>query len=227
MQLFLLLFLIALTGTMWGRGRYLKIYARESANLISSRVTGAGMAEAILKHRGIAGIAIVRGHGLLPDFYEPESRRITLSPQHFGGCSYGAIALASLQAGKAIQHHEGHRPLLWRTAAVRWTVFLSLPLFVVGLGTLLLGMAKTVFPAVVLIWSLIALWNFLTVPTEIDAGLRAKRELEELRAFRNLDERVGVERVLGAASTANIDGISVLGSWIAKMILPWAKGQSG
>ena len=42
-------------------------------------------------------------------------------------------------------------------------------------------------------------------------------------AFRNLDERVGVERVMGAASTANIDPLSILGSWIARSLLPWVR----
>ncbi len=226
MQLVLLLFLIALTGTMWGRSRFLKIYGQEAANLVSSRVTGAELAEAILRRRGIAGVAVVKGRGVLPDFYEPETRRLSLSPQHFGASTYSALALAALQAGKAIQHHEGHRPLLWRNAAVRWSVHLSPPLLLLGLLALVLG-SKTLLPVLVLVWSVLAFWNLITVPTEIDAGLRAKRVLDELRAFRNLDERVGVERVIGAASTAYIDGLSVAGSWVVRTLLPWAKGKGG
>jgi Zn-dependent membrane protease YugP len=223
MQAVFLLFLIALLGTMWGRTRFLKIYGQERENLISARVTGAELAEAILRKSGVAGVAVAKSCGPMPDFYDPETRRLSLAPQHFGGSSFSALAIASLMAGKAIQHHEGHRPLLWRTAAIRWSVYLSLPLVAVGLLAMLLGMNKTVLPLVVLLWSLVAFWNFLTVPTEIDASLRAKRVLEDLRLFRNLDERVGVERVMGAASTAYIDGFSVLGSWAARFLLPTAK----
>lgn len=221
MQLVFLLFLIAVTGTMWGRTRFLKIYGQEKENLIASRVTGAELAEAILRRRGIEGVSIVKGRGLLPDFYEPEDRRISLAPQHFGGASFCALALAALQAGKAIQHHEGHRPLLWRAAAVRSSVYLTPPLFVVGVVTVLLGMGKTVLPLVVLAWAVLAFWNFLTVPTEVDAGIRARRVLEDMKVFRNLDERVGVERVIGAASTAYIDGLSVVASWVGRMVSPW------
>jgi Zn-dependent membrane protease YugP len=225
MQLFLLLFLIALTGMLWGRSRFLKIYGQESSNHLSAGLTGAEFAEAILKRSGLGGIAIAKGRGVLPDFYDPEHRRISLAPQHFGSTTYSALALAALQAGKAIQHAEGHRPLLWRAAAVRASVFLSPCLLFLGIATLLLGMTKTVFPLVVLAWSIVAFWNLITVPTEVDAGIRAKRVLDEMRVFRNLDERVGVERVIGAASTAHIDGLSLVASWIAQTILP--KGGKG
>src|SRR5690606_23706885 len=93
-----------------------------------------------------------------------------------------------------------------------------------ALVALVLGMTKTVFPMILLAWSLIAFWNLATVPTELDAGERAKRQLEDIRAFKNLDERVGVERVMGASSTAYIDGLSVIGSWVARMVVPfWQK----
>ena len=46
-----------------------------------------------------------------------------------------------------------------------------------------------------------------------------------MKAFRNLDERVGVERVMGASSTAYIDGMFVVGSWIIRTALPWANKQ--
>jgi Zn-dependent membrane protease YugP len=223
MQLVFLLFLIGIVGTMWGRTRFLKIYGQESANVISSRITGADFAEAILKKRGITGVAIAKGGGLLPDFYDPAARRLTLAPQHYGASTYSALAIAALQAGKAIQHYEGHRPLLWRNAAVQWAVYLTPALAFAALVTFALGLGKSLLPVVVLAWCLLTFWNFLTVPTEVDAVLRAKRELEGMRAFRNLDERVGVERVMGAASTANIDPLSILGSWIARSLLPWVR----
>ena len=223
MQLVLLLFLIAIVGTMWGRTRFLKVYGQESKNLLSSRITGAELAEAILRKRGISGVSIARGGGLLPDSYDPATRRLTLAPQHFGASTYSALAIASLQAGKAIQHFEGHRPLFWRTAAVQWAVYLTPGLAFAGLVSFALGLGKSLLPIVILGWCLLTFWNFLTVPTEIDAALRSKRELESMRTFRNIDERVGVERVMGAASTANIDPISILGSWIARCLLPWMR----
>ena len=109
---------------------------------------------------------------------------------------------------------------------MRASIYLTPPLFVIGLFTLLIGMSKTLLPIVILGWALVTFWNFLTVPTEVDAGLRAKRQLDEMRVFRNLDERIGVERVIGAASTANIDGFSLVASWLARAFLPGMKEKA-
>jgi len=223
MQIFLLIFMVALALTMWSRSRFQKIYDQETRFTIDNGVTGAKLAERMLQRRGIEGVTIKRGYGVLMDFYNPEKKLITLAPQHYGGSTFAALGIAAQQAGKAIQHYEGHRPALWRGAVIRWTVFLSLPLLLLALFALVLGMTKTVFPLVLLAWSLLAFWNFATVPTELDAGERAKRQLENIRAFKNLDQRVGVERVMGASSTAYIDGLSVIGSWIGRMAIPFWK----
>lgn len=223
MFVFFLVFMVALAVTMWGRNRFQKVYQAEAGNFISSGVTGAELAEKVVAARRIEGVSVVKGRGLLADFYRPEKKQVTLAPKHFNGSDFSSLAMAALQAGKAIQHYEGHRPLLWRTTAIRWTVYLSLPLLVIGLVTLGLGMAKTLFPAVLLVWSVVALWNVATVPTDLDAVERAKKQLDSIRAFRNLDERVGVERVMGAASTAYLDGLHTVISWAGRKVLPWAR----
>ncbi len=226
MQLVFLLFLIAVTGTMWGRTRFLKIYKQEASHVLSTRTNGAELVETVLWKCGIKDVAVTKGHGLLPDFYDPDQRRITLSPQHFNASTYSALAIAALQAGKAIQHHQGHRPLLWRTAAIRWGAQLSLPMLLVAIPLVALGMGKTILPLLVLFWCLLAFWNLITIPTEVDAGLRVCRVLEELELFRNLDERIGVERVIGAASTAYIDGISVAISWLGRLLNSWKQAEA-
>lgn len=225
MQIFLFIFAIALAITFWGRGRYVKIYGQETENRLPSKLSGSELAEKVLKARGIEGVTVARSRSLLDDFYYPEKKQITLSPFHFDGTNFSSLAVAAQQAGKAIQDFEGHRPLHWRTTAIRWTVYLSIPLTIIALATLVLGMTKTLLPIVLLGWSMIAFWNVATIPTELDAGERAKKQLEKLKVFRNLDERVGVERVMGAASTAYLDGFFTVGSWIARTLMPWAKKQ--
>lgn len=227
MQIFLFIFAIALAITMWGRARYQKIYGQETGNTLSSGITGAELARRIVSRRGIEGVEVKKGRGLLPDFYSPEKRTITLAPEHFDGANFPSLALAAQQAGKAIQHHENHRPLLWRTGAIRWSVYTSIPILLIAVATLVLGLTKTLFPLTLLAWSMGAFWNMMTIPTELDAGERAKKQLDGLKAFRNLDERVGVERVMGACSTAYLDGMFTIGSWAGRTLLPWARGQVG
>ena len=75
MQIFLFTFLIALALTMWGRSRFLKIYGQEIKNTISSGITGAELAERILKHRGIEGVSIIRGRGSFDPAWAGSARR--------------------------------------------------------------------------------------------------------------------------------------------------------
>src|SRR5690606_30179901 len=77
MQIFLIVFVIALGLTMWGRSRFLKIYGQESTNLISSGLTGARLAAGMMRYRGIEGVTVKRGRGVFDDFYFPENRQIT------------------------------------------------------------------------------------------------------------------------------------------------------
>ena len=74
MQIFLFLFMIALALTLWGRGRYLKIYGQETEFSLKSGITGKEMAEKILQSRGIDGVEVVPGRTVLEDFYCPEKR---------------------------------------------------------------------------------------------------------------------------------------------------------
>jgi len=93
--------------------------------------------------------------------------------------------------------------------------------------TLALGMNKTLFPLTLLAWSLVVGWNLLTIPTELDAGERGKRVLSETGLLRTLDERVGVERVMGAAATAQLDGVAMLLAWARRKLLPWMRERMG
>lgn len=224
MQIFFLVFAVALGITMWGRKRFRKVYDQELRYIIHSGMTGAELARKILdSHGGMKGVKIVKGRGVLADFYDPESQCISLAPQHFGGSTFAALGIAANQAGSAIQHFEGHRPRLWRVSAIRATVWLSLPIILVGLFTLVAGMGKTGFPLVLMVWSLIAVGNIVTIPTELDASERAKIELAKFKPFRNLDERVGVERVMGAGCTEYIDGFFAALSWVGSWFIPWIK----
>ncbi|MDF1753416.1 MAG: zinc metallopeptidase [Verrucomicrobiales bacterium] len=219
MQIFLILFAVTLGFTMWGRKKFRRVYDEELQNTIGSKITGAELARKILESKGITNIEIVKGKGILPDFYDPAKRRLTLSPQHFGGSSYSGLGVAAHEAGHIIQHVDGHRPLLWRVSAVKATVFLSLPVIAAGIFLIIMpGMKATGLALLALGWPLIAITNLITMPIEMDASERAKKRLGQLKVFKNLDERVGIERVIDAAGANYIDGVFTALSWIRSIV---------
>jgi Zn-dependent membrane protease YugP len=218
MPILLILFAVTLGISMWGRKKFRRIYDEELKNTIGSRITGAELARQILDSKGITGVEIVKGRGMLADFYDPAKRRLTLSPQHFGGSSFSGLGVAAHEAGHVIQHIDGHRPLLWRVSAVKATVFLSVPIILAGIFLLVTPMKTTGIMMMTLAWILISVGNLITIPTEIDASERAKKRLKQLKVFKNIDERVGIERVIDAASANYIDGVFTALSWVRSVI---------
>lgn len=218
MSYLLIIFLVTLAISMWGGRRFRRIYDEELENTLNSRITGAELVKEILENQGITDVEVTKSRGILRDFYDPTKRRLVLSPQHYGGSSFSGLGVAAHEAGHIIQHAEGHRPLLWRVSAVKATVFLSLPMLVFGLIFVIIGMKSIGLLLLTLVWPLMALSNILTIPVELDASQRVKKRLKNLSVFRNLDERVGVERVIDAASANYLDGISTLLSWLKSLI---------
>ena len=98
------------------------------------------------------------------------------------------------------------------------------------IGVVIAGLVMLVVPgflkfAALAGWSLIAAWNLITIPTELDASERSIKVLGEIKPFRNLDERIGIQRVMRAASAYYIDGVFTVISWIGSWALPWVKKQ--
>ncbi|MCB1233693.1 MAG: zinc metallopeptidase [Verrucomicrobiae bacterium] len=228
MPLFVLLFAVTFALTLWGRRKYQTVYDEELKNLAASGITGAELARRILDVSEIGGVEIVKGHGLFSDFYDPLRKRLVLTPQHFNGSTFTALGIAAHEAGHVLQHRAGHVPLHWRVAAIRATIWLSLPLVFAGVFTMVLPVfGKSGVYLALAGWSLVAAWNLVTLPVELDASERAREVLERNHAFRNLDERIGIARVMRAAGAAHIDGVFSVLSWLGTLVfglLPTKQG---
>ncbi len=226
MQIFLLLFVVTLALTMWARGKYRTAYDEELKNVARSGLTGAELARRILAERGIEVVEIARGRGLLADYYDPAKKRLTLAPQHFSGSTYAALGVAAHEAGHVLQHREGHHPLNWRISAIRATLWLSLPLVLLGIFMIIMpGFGKTGIFLLCGGWSLVAGYNLVTLPVELDASERARQVLDGMRPkpFSCMEERLGVERMMRSASGAHVDGIFTVISWLGSWFLPAAE----
>lgn len=214
------LFALVLGLTLFGRAKFRKIYDEELKNHAPPHLTGRELAQRILNHAGMGDVEIVVGRGPTPDFYDPARKRLTLARQHLDGTTFSALGIAAHEAGHALQHHEGFRPLWWRISAIRATMYLSLPLIAACMLALIIP-GKMVLLSMIFGWALLAAYNLVTIPTEMDASQRAKAVIEEIRPFRNLDEKIGIDRVMRIASAAYIEGVFSVLSWIVSCLVPW------
>lgn len=229
MLIFFLLFALALALTLYGRGKYRAIYDEEIKNLSPTGLTGERLARQILEASGIHDVEVVKSSGLLgslfADFYDPEHKRLCLAPQHFAATTYSALGIAAHEAGHAIQHQQGYHPLRWRISAVKASMFLTLPLVIIGsLMVVMPAMGKSGVFFLILSWTVLSAYNLGTMPIELDASERSKKVLRKIKPFANYDERVGVEKMMRVAPAAYIEGFFTTLSWLGSLIMPHLSG---
>jgi Zn-dependent membrane protease YugP len=169
-------------------------------------LTGAQAARAILDANGLVNVTIEETTGFLSDHYDPRTRTLRLSPQVARSPSIAAVGVAAHEAGHALQHASGYFPLQIRSAmvpAVQFGTWLG-PLVImagilleVTMGAFRLG--NTIAWLGVALFSLVAVFSFVTLPVELDASARARQLLMHYRIV-NQQELAGVSSVLNAAA---------------------------
>jgi Zn-dependent membrane protease YugP len=162
-------------------------------------MTGAQAARQILDRAGLGAMPVheVRGH--LTDHYDPIKKALFLSSENFRGNSVAAVGVAAHEAGHALQHQAAYAPLKWRMAMVPVTNFASMAYMGIIVLGLILGNFTQFLGIVIGIFTVIAVFQIITLPVEFDASRRAK---ERLLSYGLITAREGpaVGKVLNAAA---------------------------
>jgi len=185
-------------------GRYSQVPTRRG-------LTGAQVADEILRRHGLAGVQVERIDGMLSDHYDPRSRVLRLSSDVYDNASVAAVGVAAHESGHAIQHAQDYAPLALRSAIVPVSQFgswLAWPIFFLGF----FFHSGTFMQVGILIFS-----AFVAFTVEFDASRRALRVLpadglvtdEELRGVRAVLTAAALTYV-AAAATAILELIRLL-----------------
>jgi Predicted Zn-dependent protease len=175
-------------------GKYVRVRTR-------SGLTGAQAAREILDHAGLSNVPVEEVGGHLTDHYDPIKRALFLSPDNFEGDSIASVGVAAHETGHALQHQAAYAPLKWRMMLVPITQFASMAWMGIFFLGLFLGgpfFSKFIWVAIA-IFSVLTLFQLVTLPVEFDASRRAKEQLFRLGLVHS-DERAGVSQVLNAAA---------------------------
>jgi len=178
--------------------RYSQVAARRG-------ITGAQAAQILLQRAGIDDVTIVPTHGDLSDHYNPSNRQLALSENVYNSSSVAAIGIACHEAGHAIQHAEKYAFLGMRTALVPLAGIGSSLGYLVMLVGLLMSMTPLLLVGAAL-FSLVLLFQVITLPVEFDASSRAKHLVLEAGIV-DPDEREGIDRVLNAAALTYVAAV--------------------
>lgn len=183
---------------LWAQSRVQSTYARYSKVRASRNITADQVARMILDMNGLRNIPIQRIPGSLTDHYDPKSQVVRLSDSVYGSPSIAAIGVAAHEVGHAVQHAVGYAPMRVRSAIVSVTNIgstLSMPLILIGLVLNSSGLATTG----VALFSLVAIFQLVTLPVEFNASRRALETLES-RDILSRQELDGAKSVLTAAA---------------------------
>jgi Zn-dependent membrane protease YugP len=193
---------VMLPGLLIGLWAQLKLhlaFGKYSKVPVESGMSGAETARHILDQAGLTDMPVEEVEGQLTDHYDPTKRALFLSSDNFHGRTIAAVGVAAHEAGHALQHLHQDAMFNFRMALVPVTQFASYA----WMGVMVLGMFLHILPHFMLIavaiFSVLTLFQLVTLPVEYDASARAKEQLFRLGLVRE-DERAGISTMLHAAA---------------------------
>ncbi len=181
-------------------------------------ITGETAARMILDKNGLYDVRIERVRGSLTDHYDPRANVIRLSDSVYASTSVAAVGVAAHEAGHAVQYAQGYFPIRLRAAVIPMTSigsYLSIPLILLGL---ILSGGITLAYIGVLLFSLTAVFQLITLPVEFNASRRALAALDESGRF---DEREisSARKVLSAAALTYVAALAVALAQLLRLML--------
>ncbi len=195
---YLLLIIVTLVLGLGSQAAIHGAYKKWGAVTAACGLTGAQAARRMLDANGLQNVGIARIGGELTDNFDPRSNTLNLSQSTFDQRSVAAIAVACHEAGHAIQHASGYKPIQIRAAIVPAAQFASNAWIFILIVGILLNMLSLVWVAVAL-YACVVVFQIVTLPVEFNASSRA---LATIRATLPLpdEQDAGCAKVLRAAA---------------------------
>ncbi len=195
----MLLLIPALLLALFAQARVKSVYAKWAKVRTRAGIPASDAAERMLRENGNDAVGLAMVQGTLTDHYDPRSETLSLSEGVYNSASIAAVGIAALEAGHAMQKHDGYAPLALRSFAVPAVSIgsnLSVPVFILGL---IMSWQPLVYAGIFL-FSLTVVFSLVTLPVEFNASRRAVAMLSGSGIITTPEEEKGVRAVLNAAS---------------------------
>ena len=146
---------------------------------VANGMSGAEVAEKMLRDNGIYDVKVVSTHGTLTDHYNPQTKTVNLSEGVYASRSIAAAAVAAHECGHAIQHAYGYAPLQMRSTLVPIVSFASnIVQWILLAGVIFLQSFPALLWIGIALFAVTTIFSFITLPVEINASVRAISWLE-------------------------------------------------
>lgn len=180
-------------------------------------LSGYGAARRILDANGLSHVKIEQVRGNLTDHYDPRANVIRLSESVYHATSPAAIGVAAHEAGHAIQYAKNYAPISLRAKMIKVTnigSMLAMPIFFIGL--ILTYPPLTTIG--ILLYSLVTIFQLVTLPVEFDASSRAMGSLSSMNIL-NGHELTASKKVLSAAAMTYVAALLTSVLTLLRLIL--------
>lgn len=178
---------------------------------VSNGMSGAEVAEKMLRDNGIYDVKVVATRGMLTDHYNPQTKTVNLSEGVYASRSVAAAAVAAHECGHAVQHALGYAPLRMRSALVpvvsfasnivQWVLLAGVIFFQSFPGLLWFGIA---------LFATTTIFSFITLPVEVNASTRAISWLESAGVTDSQTRPMAIDALKWAAYTYVIAALGSL-----------------
>ena len=180
-------------------------------------LTGAEVAEKMLRDNKIHNVKITHVSGQLTDHFNPQTMTVNLSD-----AVYSSTSVAGHECGHAIQHAQGYAPLALRSQLVPIVQFSSrMAMFVIIIGLVILASTQNEL----LCWigvgmiAVSALFSIITLPVEYNASQRALAWLQSSHTLEGAQLGQAKEALSWAARTYLVAALSAVASLLYYVLM--------
>ena len=212
--MFLLIIAIGIAGYIV-QARLQSVFKKYSKVQFPGGLTGAQVAEKMLRENNIHNVKVTHVAGHLTDHFNPQTMTVNLSDSVYNSTSVAAAAVAAHECGHAVQHARDYAPLTLRSQLVPVVQFASsAATWVILLGLVLLATTRNelvCWIGVALI-AMSALFSLITLPVEYNASARALEWLKSSRTMQGAQLVQAREALTWAARTYLVAALGAIAS---------------
>ena len=175
------LVIVGLIISLWASWNVKSTFRRYQNDRNSRGLTAAQVARQILDDNSLYQIRIEQIAGNLTDHYDPSGNVIRLSESVYNSTSVAAIGVAAHECGHAVQHEVNYVPMQVRSAIIPITQIGSrfwYIIFVLGMVFSNSYIGAPLQMIGILLFTLIVVFQLVTLPVEFNASRRAMQTLE-------------------------------------------------
>lgn len=219
--MFFLIIAIGIVGYIV-QARLQSVFKKYSKVQFPGGLTGAEVAEKMLRDNNIHNVKVTHVGGHLTDHFNPQTMTVNLSDSVYSSSSVAAAAVAAHECGHAVQHARGYAPLALRSQLVPVVQFASSSaMWIILLGLVILATTQNEL----LCWigvgmiAMSALFSLITLPVEYNASARALEWLQTSRTMEGAQLAQAREALSWAARTYLVAALSAIASVLYYVLL--------